>query len=129
MLVGGTGLYLRAVIDGLKPPPEFPDIAAELEAGAVSVREPATGVTALHARLAELDPLAASRMEATNLAAHRAGTVGLLGHRAGVLLIRARLCRPTRRLRTALVGIEIDRDVPSTNVSSSATDASSTPAL
>ena len=66
MLVGGTGLYLRAVIDGLKPPPEFPDIAAELEAGAVASGT-GGGVTALHARLAELDPLAASRMEATNL--------------------------------------------------------------
>ena len=65
MLVGGTGLYLRAVVDGLRPPPEFAEIAAELEAEA-TVFGPGDGATALHERLAELDPLAASRMEATN---------------------------------------------------------------
>lgn len=66
LLVGGTGLYLRAVIDGLRPPPEFADIAAELEAEACATGEP-EGTVALHRRLAELDPLAASRMEPTNL--------------------------------------------------------------
>ena len=66
LLVGGTGLYLRAVVDGLTPPPEFPSIAAELEAGACAAGEP-EGTVALHCRLAELDPLAASRMEPTNL--------------------------------------------------------------
>lgn len=58
ILVGGTGLYLRAVIDDLEIPGQFPDVAAELEA------DPDTAV--LHARLAELDPTAASRMEPTN---------------------------------------------------------------
>ncbi len=66
LLVGGTGLYLRAVIDGLTPPPEFADIAAELEAAVCAAGEP-EGTVALHRRLAELDPLAASRMEPTNL--------------------------------------------------------------
>lgn len=63
LLAGGTGLYLRAVIDGLRPPPEFADIAAELEAEAAH----GGGTAVLHQRLAELDPLAASRMEPTNL--------------------------------------------------------------
>lgn len=76
LLVGGTGLYLRAVIDGLRPPPEFADIAAELEAEAAAMSDAAPagegcsvgeGTVALHQRLAELDPLAASRMEPTNL--------------------------------------------------------------
>ncbi len=66
LLVGGTGLYLRAVVDGLTPPPEFADITAELEAEAYAAGEP-EGTVALHRRLAELDPLAASRMEPTNL--------------------------------------------------------------
>ncbi len=66
LLVGGTGLYLRAVIDGLAPPPEFPDIAAELEADSTAggILE---GTAELHRRLAELDPVAASRMEPSNL--------------------------------------------------------------
>ena len=58
LLVGGTGLYLRAVVDHLEIPGQFPDVRAELEA------EPDTA--ALHRRLTELDPLAASRMEPTN---------------------------------------------------------------
>ena len=58
LLVGGTALYLRAVIDGLDLPPQFPDVRAELEA------DPDT--EALHARLAGLDPLGATRMEPTN---------------------------------------------------------------
>ena len=58
VLVGGTGLYLRAVIDRLEPPGEWPEIRAELESQADAV--------ALHARLDEIDPLAASRMTPTN---------------------------------------------------------------
>jgi tRNA dimethylallyltransferase len=58
LLVGGTALYLRAVIDGLELPAQFPEVRDELEA------DPDTD--ALHARLVELDPLAASRMEPTN---------------------------------------------------------------
>ncbi len=58
ILVGGTGLYLRAVIDDLDIPGRYPQQRAELEA------EPDTA--ALHARLAELDPVAAARMEPSN---------------------------------------------------------------
>jgi tRNA dimethylallyltransferase len=58
LLVGGTGLYLRAVIDRLEPPGEWPDIRRDLEA------EP--DVAVLHARLDALDPVAAARMTPTN---------------------------------------------------------------
>lgn len=58
LLVGGTGLYLQAVVDGLTIPGRYPDIRVELEA------EPDTA--ALHRRLSELDPVAAGRMEPTN---------------------------------------------------------------
>lgn len=58
VLVGGTGLYLRAVVDDLDVPGRYPDVAAKLEAE--------TDTVALHLRLAELDPVAASRMEPTN---------------------------------------------------------------
>ena len=58
VLVGGTGLYHRAVIDDLEIPGLYPETAAALE------QEPDTEV--LHRRLVELDPLAASRMEPTN---------------------------------------------------------------
>jgi tRNA dimethylallyltransferase len=58
VLVGGTGLYVRAVVDDFEIPGQYPDARAEVEA------EPDTAV--LFARLAELDPVAASRMEPTN---------------------------------------------------------------
>ncbi|MGH9118859.1 MAG: tRNA (adenosine(37)-N6)-dimethylallyltransferase MiaA [Acidimicrobiales bacterium] len=58
LLVGGTGLYLRAVLDRLEIPGQYPGVRDDLD------REPDT--EALHRRLATLDPLAASRMEATN---------------------------------------------------------------
>ena len=58
LLVGGTGLYFRAVVDGLEPPGQWPEVRAELE------REEDTG--ALHRRLTALDPLAATRMEPSN---------------------------------------------------------------
>lgn len=58
VLVGGTGLYLRAVIDDLAIPGQWPEIRAALEA------EPDTA--ALHRRLAGIDPLAVTRMEPNN---------------------------------------------------------------
>ena len=58
VLVGGTGLYLRAVVDDLEIPGRFPAVVAELDA------EPDTA--ALHARLAALDRRGAARMEPTN---------------------------------------------------------------
>jgi tRNA dimethylallyltransferase len=62
LLVGGTGLYLRAVIDGLTVPGRFPDVARAL---AEEADRPG-GVPALHARLARLDPRAAARIGPTN---------------------------------------------------------------
>jgi len=58
ILVGGTGLYLRAVIDDLDIPGRYPQVQAELEA------DPDTA--AMHARLERLDPAAAARMEPSN---------------------------------------------------------------
>ena len=58
VLVGGTGLYVRAVIDELRIPGRYPEVRAELEAEA--------DTAALHRRLVELDPLAAGRMEPSN---------------------------------------------------------------
>ncbi|HET7719833.1 MAG TPA: tRNA (adenosine(37)-N6)-dimethylallyltransferase MiaA [Acidimicrobiales bacterium] len=57
LVVGGTGLYVQAVVDGLAMPGEWPEVKAELETQAPSE---------LHRRLTELDPLAASRIEPGN---------------------------------------------------------------
>ncbi len=63
LLVGGTGLYLRAVVDDFSIPARYPDIAAELEA---QLDEGRADTADLHARLTELDPVGAGRMEPTN---------------------------------------------------------------
>ncbi len=62
VLVGGTGLYLRAALGDLDLPGRYPEVRARLEAELVA--EP--DVARLHRRLAELDPVAAGRMEPTN---------------------------------------------------------------
>lgn len=61
VLVAGTGLYLRAVIDHLEPPGTWPAIRAELEAEAA-----ARGPEPLYERLRALDPVAAARIEPGN---------------------------------------------------------------
>ena len=58
IVVGGTGLYVRGLVDELEVPGQWPDVRAELEAE--------RDTPALHQRLAALDPVAASRMEPTN---------------------------------------------------------------
>lgn len=62
VLVGGTGLYLQAVVDGFEIPGRFPEVARRLDAEAVDD----AALARLHERLARLDPQAASRMEPTN---------------------------------------------------------------
>jgi tRNA dimethylallyltransferase len=64
LLVGGTGQYVRAVVEGWRVPrvPPDPRLRAELEAQAR--RE---GPAALHERLAQLDPEAARRIDARNV--------------------------------------------------------------
>jgi len=58
VIVGGTGLYIRALLRGLDPaPPADPDLRARLEAEATL-----KGVPELYACLATLDPDAARRL-------------------------------------------------------------------
>ena len=61
LFVGGTGLYLRSITDEMKMPGRWPTVATALEADADRF-----GTGALHARLVELDPVAAARIEPTN---------------------------------------------------------------
>lgn len=58
LIVGGTGLYVTALVDGLTMPGEWPDIRASLEANEDTV--------SLFAQLAALDPDATVKMDANN---------------------------------------------------------------
>ncbi|MBN1177735.1 MAG: tRNA (adenosine(37)-N6)-dimethylallyltransferase MiaA [Anaerolineae bacterium] len=64
LLVGGTGQYVRAAVEGWTPPAVAPqpELRAELEAVAEH-----QGPAALHARLAALDPDAAARIDPRNV--------------------------------------------------------------
>ena len=61
LLVGGSGLYYRAVVDELEFPGTDRLVRVSLETEAEAL-----GPQALHARLAAFDPIAAGRMEPAN---------------------------------------------------------------
>lgn len=62
ILAGGTGLYFRALLEGLAPMPEAdPALRAAIAAEAGD-----RGWPALHAELAQVDPVAAARIHATD---------------------------------------------------------------
>lgn len=62
ILAGGTGLYFRALLEGLSQLPQAdPTVRAELAAEAEQV-----GWAGLHAQLARIDPVAAARIHATD---------------------------------------------------------------
>jgi tRNA dimethylallyltransferase len=61
-LVGGSGLYFRAVVDELRFPPEDPAVRAALEAEADSL-----GADQLYSRLADVDPVGAARIDPANV--------------------------------------------------------------
>lgn len=58
LVVGGTGLYVTAIVDGLDMPGEWPDLRASLEANDDTV--------SLFAQLQRLDPRATEKMEPNN---------------------------------------------------------------
>jgi len=58
LFVGGTGLYLRALVRGLFEVPDVPASVREAVAREIDER----GVAAAHARLAAVDPAAAARL-------------------------------------------------------------------
>jgi len=58
ILVGGTGLYIKALLEGLSEIPEVPD---GLRQEVIALHE-ALGPEAFHARVAEVDPEAAARL-------------------------------------------------------------------
>tara|TARA_B100000902_G_scaffold18731_2_gene22424 strand:+ start:2155 stop:3084 length:930 start_codon:yes stop_codon:yes gene_type:complete len=58
ILVGGTGLYLRTIIDGLTIPGQYPETRKEIETELETKK--------LYEKLSQLDPVAASRIEENN---------------------------------------------------------------
>ena len=61
VVVGGTGLYIKAILDDLNFPDTDPEVRAKLEAEAVEF-----GASSLFQRLEELDPAAALAIDQAN---------------------------------------------------------------
>lgn len=62
VLAGGTGLYFRALLDGLSPMPEADPVLRD----GLRARGATEGWPTLHAELARVDPAAAARIHATD---------------------------------------------------------------
>lgn len=58
ILVGGTGLYLQAIVDGLELPGRFPEVLEALESE--------SDTALLYDKLSEMDPTAVTRIEPGN---------------------------------------------------------------
>ncbi|MGH2696445.1 MAG: tRNA (adenosine(37)-N6)-dimethylallyltransferase MiaA [Actinomycetota bacterium] len=105
LLVGGSGLYFRAVVDDLEFPGTDPAVRGVLQAEAVAI-----GPEALHRRLAGFDPRAAAGMEPSNARrAVRALEVAALTGRPFSSFARAWDRYPGDRVRAA--GVMMPPDV------------------
>ena len=105
LLVGGSGLYLRAVVDGL----EFPGTDAATRADLEREGE-ALGARGLYRRLEWADPMAAAKIEPGNVRRTvRALEVGAVTGRRFSEFATAWDDYPAGRMRG--VGIEIQREV------------------
>lgn len=103
IVVGGSGLYVAAVLDDLRFPGTDPEVRARLEADLAD-----EGPEAMHARLAALDPDAAAAILPTNgrRVVRALEVIELTGEP-----FTARLPDPESVYPTARVGLEIPRDV------------------
>jgi tRNA dimethylallyltransferase len=105
LLAGGSGLYLRAMVDDLEFPGTDAATRAELEAEASAV-----GAATLYGRLAALDPVAAGRIDPANARRTiRALEVPAITGRRFSAFSEAWDRYPQERMRAA--GIEIVPDV------------------
>lgn len=102
VLVGGSALYTRAVLDEFEFPGTDPAVRARLEAELAEV-----GSAALHARLAEVDPESADRILVENgrRIVRALEVLEITGRRFSATLPRLEYVDP----RTVQVGVDIDR--------------------
>ena len=102
VLVGGSALYTRAIVDRFEFPGTDESLRRELEAELERV-----GARALHARLASVDPTAAARMEPDNgrRVVRALEVIALTGRPYSASLPRLEYADPL----TVQIGVDIDR--------------------
>jgi tRNA dimethylallyltransferase len=101
VLVGGSGLYVRAALDVLDIPPTDPAVRARLEQEAY-----AEGPPAMYARLRDVDPVAAQAIEPGNVrrVVRALEVVELTGRPFSATMPRREYLRPT-----LTIGLRLDR--------------------
>jgi tRNA dimethylallyltransferase len=106
VLVGGSGLYLRAALDNLEFPGTDPALRVRLEAEAAAA-EPGE----MHARLAAVDPVAAARILAGNTRriVRALEVIELTGEPFVAELPEPTYVRPTLQLGLRMDRVELDR--------------------
>ena len=102
VLVGGSGLYVRAALDRLQIPPTDPEVRRRLEA-----RAAASGGDVMHARLRDLDPVAAEQIPPSNVrrVVRALEVVELTGRPFSASMPSRELVAPA-----VLLGLRLDRD-------------------
>ncbi|HEU4811426.1 MAG TPA: tRNA (adenosine(37)-N6)-dimethylallyltransferase MiaA [Nocardioides sp.] len=102
VLVGGSALYTRAIIDRFEFPATDEGVRSELEAELAAV-----GPGALHRRLAGLDPAAAAKIEPENgrRTVRALEVITITGRRYSASLPTLEYADP----RTVQIGVDIDR--------------------
>jgi len=105
IVVGGTGLYLRALLHGVVDAPgRDPELRARLEAEAER-----SGRAALHRRLAEVDPEAAARIRENDLVrVVRALEIAASGRTQSALFADHRFA--PRRYRYRFLALDVPRE-------------------
>ncbi|MDN5796339.1 MAG: tRNA (adenosine(37)-N6)-dimethylallyltransferase MiaA [Intrasporangium sp.] len=103
ILVGGSGLYVRAVLDRLEIPPTDPGLRAALEARAEEI-----GTAAMFERLRALDPAAAHRIQPadTRRIVRALEVIELTGRPFSASLPRRELVSPA-----VVLGLSVDRSI------------------
>lgn len=103
MLVGGTGLYVRALLEGWTVPEVPPNRELRAALYAQAERE---GLQALHRRLAEVDPIAAAHIDPRNV--RRVIRALEVYHEAGLPISHLQGKRPPG-YRTFMLGLTMPR--------------------
>lgn len=103
VLVGGSGLYVRAAVDQLEIPPTDPEVRERLEAEADEL-----GTPGMYARLCELDPESAVNMQRNNTRriVRALEVIELTGRPYSSTMPKREFLRPT-----VLLGLRMDRSV------------------
>ena len=103
ILVGGSGLYVRAVLDRLEIPPTDPDLRGRLEARAAD-----EGADVMYRLLLQRDPAAAAQIQPANVRriVRALEVIELTGRPFSASMPRREFVAPT-----VIVGLSVDRTV------------------